>query len=703
MSDYLVIVESPAKARTIQKYLGKRYKVVASMGHVIDLPKSQIGIDIENNFEPKYITIRGKGNILKELKKAAAKAKKVFLAPDPDREGEAISWHLNRALKIGDDSDCRVEFYEITDKAVKEAFKKPRRIDMNMVDAQQARRVLDRLVGYKISPLLWQKIKKGLSAGRVQSVALRLIVEREEEIEKFVPEEFWILDAKLQAKGEITARYYGKNGKKHVPASVKEVEAIKADVVRYAFQVSKVEKKERLKKPPPPFTTSSLQQEASRKLGFTARKTMLLAQQLYEGINLGKEGVVGLITYIRTDATRISAEAHTAARSYIEKEFGDKYLPEKQYRFAAGKSAQEAHEAIRPTAVLRTPQIVSSYLTKDQYRLYKLIWERFLASRMSQAVYDTVKIKITAGPYEFRISGSQIKFEGFMKLYTESQDANESEENSFLPDLREGEKLKLLQLLPDQRFTQPPPRYSEAMLVKVMEEKGIGRPSTYAPIIETLISRGYVLREKKVFIPTELGKVVLEQLLQFFSDIFDVDFTAQMEEKLDEIAAGKLRWVEVIDNFYKNFAKKLKEAENRMQEVIIALEESDELCPNCGKRLVYKTGRYGRFLACPGFPECRYAKPIVKTLEIDCPECGKSLVERKSRRGRTFYGCSGYPECRFTTWNRPQKEKCPKCGYLTVLKGKTLQCANDNCGFVLSKEQSSAKKSKEQKSAARGG
>ena len=682
MSDYLVIVESPTKAKTIKRYLGSRYHVAASLGHVIDLPKSQIGIDIENNFTPKYITIRGKGRVLKELKDASKKAKKVFLAADPDREGEAICWHLSRALGINTDVPCRVEFHEITKNAIKEAFKKPRVIDQDRVDAQQARRILDRLVGYKISPLLWKKVKKGLSAGRVQSVALRLIVEREDEIASFEPEEYWTLQAYLQAEDTaFVAKYYGKNGKKHVPASKSEVEEILAASKAKDFIVSDVKKRERKKNPAAPFTTSSLQQEASRKLGFTTRKTMSVAQELYEGIKLGREGVVGLITYIRTDATRVSQSAQSDARQFIEQEYGKKYLPTKPPVYAARKGAQEAHEAIRPTAVERIPAGIKSYLTRDQYRLYKLIWERFVASQMSAAVYDTVTVNIQAGSFEFRASGSQIKFDGFMKLYIEGKDTEEKEEDSVLPELVPAQRLKLLKFKPEQHFTQPPPRYSEAMLVKTLEEKGIGRPSTYAPIIYTLQTRGYIIREKKVFFATELGRVVLEQLLEFFPDILDVDFTAQMEEELDEIAEGKQEWVSVIKKFYGNFAKRLAVAEDHMEKVVIAPEESDEQCPQCGRKLVYKMGRYGKFLACPGFPECRFAKPIIKKLEINCPDCGKPLVERKTKRNRKFYGCSGYPDCNFTTWDLPRKEKCPHCGYLMVQKGKAISCANKECSY----------------------
>lgn len=684
MSDYLVVVESPTKAKTIKKYLGRKYKVVASLGHVIDLPKSQLGIDVQHDFAPKYITIRGKGDVLKELRNTAKNVKKIFLAPDPDREGEAISWHLSRALGISEDTPCRVEFNEITEKAVVEAFKNPRLIDQHRVNAQQARRVLDRLVGYKISPLLWKKVKKGLSAGRVQSVALRLIIERENEIEKFEPQEYWTLEAKLAARGIIFyAKYYGKKGKKHVPADRQEVESLLDGFKNNPFIVADVKKKERRRRPAPPFITSSLQQEASRKLGFTARKTMVVAQQLYEGLELGQEGVVGLITYIRTDSTRISQTFQAEVRAYLAGEYGKPFVPDKPPLYQAKKGAQEAHEAIRPTDVLRLPERIKLFLTRDQHRLYKLIWERLVASQMSVAVYDTVTAKIAVAEFEFRATGSQIKFEGFMKLYTEGRDEEEKEEAGLLPELQLGETLPLLQLDSLQHFTQPPPRFSEAMLVKTLEEKGIGRPSTYAPIIDTLQTRGYVTRENKLFYATELGHVVLAQLLEFFPDILNADFTAQMEEKLDQIAEGELEWVEVVRNFYEDFAKSLQLAEEHMEKIVIAPEVSDQECPNCKQMLVYKMGRYGKFLACPGFPACRYAKPIIKELGINCPSCTKPLVERKTKRQRKFYGCSGYPECDFTTWDIPQKEKCPKCGYLTVLKGKTLLCANKECGNIL--------------------
>ncbi len=690
MSNYLVIVESPTKAKTIKKYLGRKYKVLASMGHLIDLPKSQFGIDVNNAFTPKYITIRGKGPILKELRDAARDARKIFLAADPDREGEAICWHLSHVLGIDEKDECRVEFNEITEKAIKQAFKNPRRISRERVDAQQARRILDRIVGYKISPLLWKKVKKGLSAGRVQSVALRLIVDRENEIEKFKPQEYWSLEASVTAKKEeFVARYYGRKGKKHVPATSAEVDEIMEALKGSQFIVADVKKKERRRNAAPPFITSSLQQESSRKLGFTGRRTMLIAQQLYEGLQLGKEeGVLGLITYIRSDSTRVSQEAQSEVRSFIDKNYGKKYLPEKPPVYTRKKGAQEAHEAIRPTSVERTPERMKEFLSRDQLRLYKLIWARFVASQMKAAVYDTVTAEVNVGDYSFRATGSQIKFDGFRKLYIEGRDEEEKEDGGLLPPLAKGQVLVLRHLKPLQHFTQPPARYSEAMLVKTLEEKGIGRPSTYAPIIETLQARGYVIRDKKLFYATELGRLVLEQLLGFFPGILDADFTAQMEEKLDEIAEGNLDWVGVISNFYEGFSSSLKVAEEHMEKVVIEPEVSDEVCPNCGRMLVYKMGKFGRFLACPGFPECRFTKPILKEIDVDCPECGKALVERKTKRRRKFFGCSAYPDCDFTTWDEPQPDKCPQCGYLTVKKGKALQCANKDCAQTISTTES---------------
>ncbi|MBT9172648.1 MAG: DNA topoisomerase 1 [Syntrophomonadaceae bacterium] len=705
MSDYLVIVESPAKANTIKKYLGRKFRVMASKGHCMDLPKSQFGIDLQNNFEPKYITIRGKGALLKELRAAGKEAKRIFLAADPDREGEAICWHLAKLLGLAEDEACRVEFHEITESAVLQAFKEPRSLSRAMVDAQVCRRVLDRIVGYKISPLLWKKIRKGLSAGRVQSVALRLIVDREKEIGHFQPAEYWTLTVRLDAGNfEFSANYFGRKGKKHIPATSEEINSLLDNLRDKAFLVTSVKQKSRRRMPAPPFTTSSLQQEASRKLGFTSRRTMMVAQQLYEGLPL-EDGIVGgLVTYIRTDATRIAQAAQTEARQFIAREFGKDYLPAKPPVYAGKKSAQAAHEAIRPTDVRRTPEQIKAILSRDQYRLYKLIWERFLASQMSAAVYDLVEVDIAAGDYQFRAAGSQVLFDGFIKLYTEGQDEEEAAGKTLrvnqetdgltpvfacsLSGLVAGQALTVLGLKPMQHFTQPPSRYSEAMLIKALEEKGIGRPSTYAPTVETLLTRGYVVRENKIFSPTELGSIVLELLMEFFSGILNVDFTAEMEEKLDHVAAGGLSWVEVIREFYEGFTKDLKAAEERMEKIELVPDVSDEPCPNCGKLLVRKLGRFGHFLACPGFPGCRFAKPIVRETEASCPECGKTLVERRSKRGRKFFGCSGYPSCKFTTWDVPQKEKCPSCGYLTVKKGNLWRCASKECSQVLYERQS---------------
>jgi DNA topoisomerase-1 len=705
MSDYLVIVESPAKANTIKKYLGRKFRVMASKGHCMDLPKSQFGIDLQNNFEPKYITIRGKGALLKELKAAGKEAKKIFLAADPDREGEAICWHLAKLLGLAGDEPCRVEFHEITETAVLQAFKEPRSLSRAMVDAQVCRRVLDRIVGYKISPLLWKKIKKGLSAGRVQSVALRLIVDREKEIEHFQPVEYWTLTVQLDAGNfEFSANYSGRKGKKHIPATSEEIKSLLDNVKDKVFHVTSVKQKERRRMPAPPFITSSLQQEASRKLGFTSRRTMMVAQQLYEGLPLADGSVGGLVTYIRTDATRVAQAAQAEARQFIAKEFGKDYLPAKPPVYAGKKSAQAAHEAIRPTDVWRTPEQIKAILSRDQYRLYKLIWDRFLASQMSAAVYDLVAVEIAAGDYQFRAAGSLIRFDGFIKLYTEGQDEegeagkklrSSSETDELTPvfacslsGLVAGQELKMLGLKPMQHFTQPSSRYSEAMLIKALEEKGIGRPSTYAPTVETLLTRGYVVRENKLFYPTELGIIVLELLLEFFPGILNVDFTAEMEEKLDHVATGELSWVEVIREFYEGFTKDLKVAEEQMEKIELVPDVSDEPCPNCGKLLVRKLGRFGHFLACPGFPGCRFAKPIIKETEASCPECGKTLVERRSKRGRKFFGCSGYPLCKFTTWDAPQKEKCPSCGYLTVKKGNVWRCAGKGCRQVLYERQS---------------
>ncbi len=683
----LVIVESPTKARTISKFLSKKYKILASQGHLIDLPRSKLGVDIDADFEPQYITIRGKGKILKELKEAGKKADKIFLAADPDREGEAICWHIGRALKLDLNQPCRVEFNEITKAAVKEAFKTPRVIDTNRVDAQQARRVLDRLVGYKISPLLWRKIRSGLSAGRVQSVVVRLICEREEEINNFKSEEYWTLDALLEddvSKTKFKAaldRYKKKKIELKTEAETNEVlEAIKNE----QFIVEKITRSQRKRRPWAPFTTSSLQQEASSKLGFTSRKTMSLAQQLYEGINVGSGETVGLITYIRTDSTKISNQAQEEARTLVNQKFGADYLPAKPPLYKSRKGAQEAHEAIRPTFVGREPSVIKQYLSRDQNRLYKLIWDRFVASQMAPALYDQVRVKIAAADYTFKVTGSTLLFPGFLVLYQ----ADESEKDTVLPKLEENQKLNLCELIPEQRFTQPPPRYNEASLIKTLEEKGIGRPSTYSPIIETIQGRGYVIKEKKAFMPTELGFIVVDMMRNYFPEVINIDFTAGLEQQLDEIEEGKLERLKVIKEFYYGYFKdRLEVADEKIEKVEMAPEISDETCPNCGKQLVYKHGRFGRFLACPSYPECKYTKKVVKETGVKCPVegCDGKIIERRSKKGRLFYGCSNYPECTFSMWNKPLPEPCPKCGSLMSEKwkarSKSALCTNKDCGY----------------------
>jgi DNA topoisomerase I len=685
MSDYLVIVESPAKAKTIERYLGKKYKVKASMGHVRDLPKSQMGVDIENNYQPKYITIRGKGSVLKDLKAAAKKAKKVFLAADPDREGEAIAWHLAHSLDIDINSDCRVVFNEITKDAIKESFQHPRAINMDLVDAQQARRVLDRLVGYNISPLLWKKVKKGLSAGRVQSVALRLIIDREKEIREFVPEEYWTIKGEfLKGNEQFQASFYGINGEKLEIKTEQEVKDILAKLKGNKFKVVSVVKKERKRNPAPPFTTSSLQQEAARKLNFRAKKTMMLAQQLYEGIDLGKEGTVGLITYMRTDSTRISETAQAEALEYIENTFGKEYAGKEKRKEKKNANTQDAHEAIRPTSTMRDPNSIKEYLSRDQFRLYKLIWERFVASQMAPAVLDTMSVDLVNESVQFRATGSKVKFPGFMKVYVEGQDDEVEESNSFLPDLVEGDEVIAKDIDPKQHFTQPPPRYTEARLVKTLEELGIGRPSTYAPTLDTIQKRGYVTLENKRFVPTELGEIVHELMLEFFPEILDVEFTAKMEKNLDDIEEGKVNWVQIIDGFYKNFQQWMEKAESEMKEVEIKDELAGEDCDACGNPMVFKMGRFGRFMACSNFPQCRNTKAIVKEIGVTCPKCNKgNIIERKTKKRRIFYGCDRYPDCDFISWDKPIARKCPKCDSLLVEKklnkGIQVQCVN--CDF----------------------
>jgi DNA topoisomerase I len=682
MEKYLVIVESPAKAKTIKKYLGSKYDVKASMGHVRDLPRSQIGVDVEENYDPKYITIRGKGPILKDLKTAAKKAKQIFLAADPDREGEAIAWHLAHSLEIDLDSECRVVFNEITKNAIKDSFKRPRKINMDLVDAQQARRVLDRLVGYKVSPLLWKKIKKGLSAGRVQTVAVRLIVEREKEIEAFQPEEYWKIKGVFTASGEdFEAQFYGLDGKKKELTTEQEVKDILSKIKGKSFTIDSVQKKERRRNPSPPFITSSLQQEAARKLNFRAKKTMMLAQQLYEGIDLGKEGTVGLITYMRTDSTRISDTAKNEAAEFITGEFGKQYVNSSRAEKKAGKNAQDAHEAIRPTSVMYHPKDLKTYLSRDQLRLYKLIWERFLASQMASAVLDTMTVDLQNEGVTFRATGSKVKFPGFMKVYVEGNDDGKKEEDRILPDVQEGMKVEKKDLDPTQHFTQPPPRYTEARLVRTMEELGIGRPSTYAPTLDTIQKRGYVALDDKKFVPTELGGLVLEMTLEFFPEVFNVEFTAKMESDLDEVEEGKENWIGIIDEFYKNFEKKLKIAEAEMQKVEIKDEPAGEDCEKCGHEMVYKMGRFGKFMACSNFPDCRNTKPIVKDIGVECPSCHKgSIVERKSKKKRVFYGCNRYPDCEFVSWDKPIARTCPKCNSMLVekktKKGKVVQCVS---------------------------
>lgn len=689
MANNLVIVESPAKANTIGKFLGKDYKIVASVGHVRDLPKSQIGVDVEHNFEPKYITIRGKGDVISKLKKEAKAAEKVYLATDPDREGEAISWHLASLLNINGNDKCRITFNEITKNAVKNAIKAPRKIDMDLVDAQQARRILDRIVGYKISPLLWRKIRKGLSAGRVQSVAARLICDREEEINKFDPEEYWTITAKLAKKKSgpsFDAKFYGTADEKIELKNEAQVKDILKQLEGKKYIVQKVKNSEKKKTPAPPFITSTMQQEAARKLGFPTKKTMMVAQQLYEGIEVKGHGAVGLVTYIRTDSTRISSEAQQDTKTYITEKYGQKYLPE-EFRIYKNKSAsQDAHEAIRPTYVDMDPDSVKDSLTNDQYKLYKLIWSRFVASQMASAIYDTVAADILSGSLLFKANGSKIKFQGFIAVYTEGRDDDVEDGESSIPELSEKEQLELKKMEDKQHFTQPPLRYTEATLVKVLEEKGIGRPSTYAPIITTILARGYVEKEKKFFMPTELGKIVNDLMKNNFKDIVDVQFTAQWEKKLDDVEEGSKRWADLMKDFYGPFADTLKEAESKIGQIEIPDEVTDIKCEKCGRNMVIKNGRFGKFLACPGFPECRNARPILEEAGVACPKCGSKVLIKKTRKGRRYLGCENNPTCSFMTWDMPAGENCPKCGNFLVKKysGKkvALKCSNEGCDFV---------------------
>lgn len=677
----LVIVESPAKAKTIEKYLGRNYRVVASVGHIRDLKKSSMSIDFDNNYEPQYINIRGKGPLINDLKKEAKKAKNVFLASDPDREGEAISWHLAHILDLDPKAKNRVVFNEITKDAVKNAFVDPREIDMNLVDAQQARRVLDRIVGYSISPILWKKVKKGLSAGRVQSVALKLIIDRENEIKAFKPEEYWTIDGAFK-KGtrKFNASFYGLDGKKHKLQTNDDVKEVLARIKGDDFNVDKVEKKERRRNAPLPYTTSSLQQDAANKINFRTRKTMMVAQQLYEGISLGKSGTQGLITYMRTDSTRISPVAQNDAANFITERFGEKYSKHGS-RVKNSASAQDAHEAIRPSNVQQTPESIAKYLDKDQLKLYTLIWNRFVASQMTAAVFDTMKVTLSQNGVIFTANGSQVKFDGYLAVY------NDSDKNKMLPDMKEGDTAKKVTTQPEQHFTQPPARYSEATLIKTLEENGVGRPSTYAPTLETIQKRYYVTLSAKRFEPTELGEIVNSLIVEFFPDIVDVAFTAEMETKLDEVELGKEQWQKVIDRFYKPFEKELEKAESEMEKIQIKDEPAGFDCDVCGSPMVIKLGRYGKFYACSNFPECHNTKAITKEIGVTCPLCHKGqVIERKTKRNRIFYGCDRYPECEFTSWDKPVGRDCPKSGDFLVEKkvrggGKQVICSNEKCDY----------------------
>ncbi|MCD8089256.1 MAG: type I DNA topoisomerase [Clostridiales bacterium] len=683
-SKNLVIVESPAKAKTLKKFLGSNYKIEATMGHVRDLPKSELGIDIENDFEPKYITIRGKGEILAKLRREIKSANKIYLATDPDREGEAISWHLLYALKLNDKSENvhRITFNEITKTAVKRSIKEARDIDMDLVNAQQARRALDRIVGYKISPLLWKKVKKGLSAGRVQSVALKLICDRAEEIDSFIPEEYWSIEAGLKtfAGKKLKAKLSKKNGKSIEIKNKEEADEILKALSENDFTVKEVKKGTRTKNPYPPFTTSTMQQEASKALNFSAQKTMSVAQQLYEGVSIKGEGTVGLVSYIRTDSVRVADEAYNETREFIAGEYGEDYLCERrEYKSRAG--AQDAHEAIRPTSVIRKPSLIKDSLSNDQFKLYKLIWERFVASQLPQAVYDTNSVKISCGDYSLSAGGNRLKFDGYLLVYKKYEEKKKDEE---IPECHEGDVLKLNELLPEQHFTQPPARYTEALLIKTLEELGVGRPSTYAPTISTITARNYVTKENRLFYPTELGEVVNEILKNNFGDIVNADFTARMEEELDEVEDGKHEWKQVLRDFYPHFKELLDDAMENQSDVTVKEEETDIICDNCGRNMVIKFGKYGKFLACPGFPECRNTKPYYEDAGVKCPKCGGKVYIKKSKKGRKFYGCENNPECDFISWNKPTGELCPVCGSPLVEKGrknKKIACSSPECGY----------------------
>lgn len=687
MAKYLVIVESPAKVKTIKKFLGTNYEVAASNGHVRDLPKSQMGIDVEHNYEPKYITIRGKGDILANLRKEVKKAEKIYLATDPDREGEAISWHLLKALKLEDKKVYRITFNEITKNAVKESIKHAREINMDLVDAQQARRVLDRMVGYRISPLLWAKVKRGLSAGRVQSVALRIICDREEEINAFIPEEYWTLDAVFSIPGEkkpLVAKYYGNKEAKASIGSEEELKAILADLKGASYRIAEVKKGERVKKQPLPFTTSTLQQEASKVLNFSTSKTMRLAQQLYEGVEIKGEGTVALITYLRTDSTRVSEEAERMAGEFIARRYGEAYPGGETANKGPARKIQDAHEAIRPTDIAREPVILKEMLPRDLFRLYQLIWKRFTASQMSPARYETTSVKIDAGMHRFTVSASRLAFDGFMSVYVQEEEKEET--NQLIRELDQNTKLEFKEFDSKQHFTQPPSHYTEASLVHTLEELGIGRPSTYAPTITTILARRYIVKENKNLYVTELGEVVNKIMEEAFSTIVDVNFTANMEALLDGIEEGQINWKTVVSNFYPDLDEAVKLAEKELAEVEIADEVSDEVCDQCGRQMVIKYGPHGRFLACPGFPECRNTKPYFEKIGVECPKCHKDIVVKKTKKGRRYFGCIDYPECDYMVWQKPSGESCPDCGEMLLEKGNKLVCPDSHCGYVKNKE-----------------
>ena len=687
MAKYLVIVESPAKVKTIKKFLGKNYEVMASNGHVRDLPKSQLGIDVEGDFEPKYITIRGKGEILAKLRKEAKKADKIYLATDPDREGEAISWHLYAALKLEGKNVSRISFNEITKNAVKESLKHPRKIDMDLVDAQQARRVLDRMVGYKISPLLWAKVKRGLSAGRVQSVALRIICDREEEINAFIPQEYWSLDALVNVEGEkkpIAAKLYSKGNDKIAVSSKEEMDKILSELKGKECKVVSIKKGERTNKAPLPFTTSTLQQEASKALNFPISKTMRIAQQLYEGVDVKGMGTVGLITYLRTDSVRISEEADSSAREFIKENYGEKYLSDDAAVKKSSKKIQDAHEAIRPSDINRVPSDIKESLSRDQFRLYQLIWKRFAASRMAKSVYETTSVKISIGDYIFSFSASKLLFDGFELAYVQADDAKK-EKQVVLKSLDEDSKLSVEEFEPKQHFTQAPAHYTEASLVKTLEELGIGRPSTYSPTISTILARRYITKENRNLYVTEIGEVVNAIMKESFPTVVDENFTANMESLLDGVADGEVNWKTVIENFYPDLKNAVDKAEKELEKVTIEDEVSEEICPECGRNMVVKYGPHGKFLACPGVPECRYTMPYFEKIGVACPKCGKDVVIKKTRKGRKYYGCIDNPECDFMSWGRPVEQKCPRCGGYMVVKGNKIACADEQCGYVTEK------------------